>query len=767
MPDETYDSVIPRPADPPLKYDGRKLTPKRIVETVLRAAKDMEPFTKEVCRARDFRRGTLVRKIAESWALRNPEAALAAPAKLHQRRTLEQDLKARIGAVEPTYIRKALGDLKGDAVLAEESQDYLNEWRTSVFGVPFDAFINKLTEDGAFARIRLPAMADRDGCPDFFEQLSERAHSALSDDEQRSYQRDDKLSKRRPYVKVDADGNRVLRKRYAQIEAAPNDEADEPKTMKRADRAKARRAKAMDAHKDDVQRYLLQRPASTVQVIGGLDAFPVFKRGTGREQSDVAAICTRQLVSVEEAFAAEYGWKGMNGRLLVPKAYSESNTVGRDGCYYLYAIYFTSLDEDKHERPIIVYTLGGYATSVDGSEPTDKDAVGLIDLYKEFGLEGPLWSWHWGLQTQDDEPSYRGRPYLSDLIDLMLAIEGEEMAIRATANVNSFTGHIEQLDGALRGPEAASVLEAVLEGGPNAKSLKKQKIPKPGDIETAIGQVEPFQQAKIGEDAWRILASDRMSLSEATAVDQAASAPGSSGRAIVVGETLAKQAKSDIRKSALEAARRDGEDQMKILYALSQPPFSINWPIQKVEEPPAGDVTGTSERYTVAEFNPDWMGEDGQFTRLHADYPEELNLAALDLEAGLAERGFSHFENVMRKKGITDVEAEWQKVIEWKMRGREQYIATIEMRLAQRRGDKTMVDVLKRLQADQKMTTAGVPGAQNGVPTSALRRMGEGGSSGGQTAVSASRGGDKAATMGTAQQNQEGMDRMLVGQGAA
>lgn len=768
MADTQQSTIMTKPADPAITYQGKPLKPKRIVDLWNGNAEIMKPFHDECRRARDLRRGTLVRKIAESWATVHPEAALASVSRIPQRRTLEQDLKARSGLVEPAYICKALGDLQTDITHAQEFEDYLNEWATSDFGVPFPVFLDKGVEDGGYFRVRLPSMFDLEGRPDFFDRLSERAYEKLSDDEKKSYKKDAagrRRTRSKPYIKVDDDGKEVPAEPYRAMMAEPDEDKDRL-PLERAERKKRRADQASEKHKEAVRRYLLSRPASTSQVFGGLDVCPIFKRGIGRQQAELAAAITRQLVTVEEALEGNYGWKGMNGRLLVPRGASETNVVGRDGCYYLYGLYFTSTDEEGIVHPICAYTLGGYGTSMDGSEPESKDAVGWIDFYEELGIEGPLWSWHWGLKTRDEEPAYRGRPYLSDLIDLILAIESEEMAIRATTQVNAFTGYVEDLSDALRGPEATAVLEATVDS--TTKELRKSDIPPPGEIRTSISTIRPFQQSQIGRDAWQILASDRTALAEATAVDQAATSPGASGRAIVVGETLAKVAKRDIRDEALEAFRRDGEDHARIVAAIFDE-CGIPWPIQKVEPPPSADPTA-DERYSIAEWKPEYNGE-GRFTRLRAEYPEEENLAALDEEANLADRGYSHFGNVMKKKGITDPLREYQEVLEWELRRSPEYKMAVAMGVAQRRGDRTMVDILKRLQAEQQITEAGVPGARNGLPTSAIRRMGQGQNdqrgSGGPTAVQASKGGQMAAEMQTAQLNQEGTARMAVAGSAA
>ncbi len=771
MADEYGASVLQKPAADAVTYDGRPVTPKRMVEIWTTNAEAMKPWHDEVIRAEGIRRGTLARKIAESWRVKHPEAAEAAPVRIPQRRTLESDLKARLGQVEPHYVRNAIGDLETDVTNAQAYEDYLNEWATSEYGVPFSTFLDLGVEVGGYLRVRLPSMADMDGRPDFFERLTERAYAKLSDDEKAAYKKDDDKGKRKrkPYVKVDAGGKEVPASKYAKL-LEETDEDKKLSPMKRADRSKVRATKAKEAHDKAVERYLLGRPASSAQVFGGLDVVPIFKRGIGREQAVLAAAMTRQLVTVEEAISANYGWKGMGGRLLVPKGDSDSNTVGRNGCYYLYQMFLTQTDDEGIERPLLLYTLGGKGTSVDGIDPERDDAVGMIDLYDEFGIEGPLWSWHTGLKTRDRNPAYRQRPYLSDLIDLILAIEGQEMAIRATTQIVSFSGHVEKIGDALKGPNTEAVLDAVtesiVENGKSGKRLKTSKQPAPGETVTTIGDIEPWHQTQIGRDAWQGLASDRQVLAEAIAVDQAATAPGASGRAIVVGETLAKVAKKDVRDEALEAFRRDGEDHATIVAAIEKT-FGICWPVQKVEEPPAEDASERA-RYSVAAWNPDWIGDEGQFTRLKAEYPEEYNLAALDEEAALSERGFSHPGNVFKKKGITDPIKEWQNILEWRMRQSPEYQMAVTAGVANRRGDKTMIEIIKGLQAQQKISEAGVPGARNGVPTSAMRRAGAqaGDQRGGPTAVQASKGGQIAADMQTASLEQEGQAQMAM-QGAA
>jgi hypothetical protein len=92
------------------------------------------------------------------------------------------------------------------------------------------------------------------------------------------------------------------------------------------------------------------------------------------------------------------------------------------------------------------------------------------------------------------------------------------------------------------------------------------------------------------------------------------------------------------------------------------------------------------------------------------------------MELTLIQAGVGNPERVWRALGERDYETEWKKALKWRLRNSPAYLMRAEQKLAQQTGDTEMVGILKALQEQQQITKAGVPGARNGVPTSALTR---------------------------------------------
>jgi hypothetical protein len=414
---------------------------------------------------------------------------------------------------------------------------------------------------------------------------------------------------------------------------------------------------------------------------------------------------------------------------------------------YLYTAYLMSTDDEGKDHPLIVYTVGGAGTwDTRSGTVDDPKSVAMIDLYEEYGIDGKLWSYHFGLHTEDDDPDHYGQPYLWALMDLLKGMEAEQGAIRSATALNAFTGYVHK-------PDAGLPDEAYLESD---STLRVPRIPGPGQIETAAGSVEPFRQAQVGADAWRLAEMDRLALTEATAIDTVPGGSGPSGHALLVQQTLGTIAKRQNRSCVLAAVIASGEAHLRILAGIEQK-YGIRWPIRSTQERPVKGEPRSGVAPAI--FDPAWV-EDGQFN-LSADFPAESNLAVVDLEASLADRGYSSFDNVQEAKGQPDPQTEWKKVLKDRLRKTPAYLMRAEMQLAQQTGDTEMVAVLRDLQNQQKLTRAGVPGvAPNGVPTSALDRgnAGPAGPGGGQTPIASSvRGGIQAGIEGGAVEQQQAL----------
>lgn len=729
-------------------FQGQPITHDLPVDIWTSAEQQRKYSRYRILTAQGLRRKTLTVNLAESWRQRHPDAASWVVKVLPERRTLERDLIASAGAVEPTISRVPIGLLDRDDDNAEECENYLEEWRKD--NVPHQTFIEKGTEDGEYGVVCIPTAVDMDGCPDFYDRLDERAWDALDDEQKAEYQPDEKQPGK--YAKLDGEGKRRHNPKY------DRDARGKPKAKDAKDFTRDP-DKSDEAHQKAVQRYLLKQEQGgvTTRVIPALDCAPFLVRGTKKDRWKLYALAERTLYYPEELIEQGYGWRGLGDRALIPQGFDATRTSGQNGMFYLYTLYLVHTDKDKHRRPIIISSVGGHPTYRETPRKGEEDLDGgvtLIDLYEQYGLEGAYWWYGGGMHTSDDDADFYYEPYMWPFVETILGIEGTTTMINAATSVNSTGGHFYRPDAELVGAEGVDP-EALVDG--DTGELRKPIIPQAGEIETVTGEVFPAQLATVTPDAWRVLANETASLKENTMLQQPSGA-GASGHAQVVAETLGQTAKRHIRDGALDASKFCVESALKIFAALSKT-YGINWPLQTTKERPVGSEIRTGA--AVLEFNLDWIG-DGEY-RIDAIYPEEGNLAKVEQEASLAERGFGDFESVQAARGKPDAETEWAKVLKWRMRNSPEYTQMMIARLAKQQGNKMMLEVLS-LQNQQRMTQQGPPGMDAGVPTAALRRAGEGG---GATAAQQSRAGAISGEMGTQSRMADAQAQIQVGQGAA
>lgn len=757
MADDRRSAEIPAPTQPAITWRGQKVTPAMIVELDRAARRAKQQSRKRILLARAMRRkdpSSLVRLNAK-WRRKFPEAAAVAALTSEHRVTLERNLIAAVGAVEPEFEREPLGFKPTDREYAEQCQSYLEEWRLRC--VPAPSFVGKQVEDGEHALVVLPCDLDMDGCPDYYEYLDEAAHEKLSDDEKERYSQDDD-DRRRRYVKRDRDGKRVPRAPYASL----LDESDDDKKKPAPEREKARDARhkaARDAHDEDVMQYILRKQldASAVRLIPALDCAPVFRRGKRRDRWELVALVERVLYEPWDLLDAKdgYRWQHLGDRKLIPLAYGSDGKqlgdgeTGVNGQVYVYTAYLPVKDDEGRTRIKLCTTVGGAATwdSQSGRE-NDPDSVSVVDLYDEYGVEGeqgglwPFVTYHGGLHTEDDDPDQYWQPYLTALIDRIKAIEASAGALRAAVSLLAFTGHFYSPD-----PRWASTedgMEAILD---TEGELRRPRMPGPGEIEQGGGIITPAQQAQIGQDAWRLLEMDQRALAEATAIDQIPGGSGdASGHSLLVQATLGQVAKRHIREGVLGAVVAAGEAHLRTLDAIYRK-YKIRWPIRTVQERPMEGEPQTGR--APAMFDPAWV-QDGQFN-LSASYPEESNIAMVDLEANLYERGLGSFDDVQRARGKRDSDAERLKIDKDRLLKTPAADALRLRRVAKKIGDPDL-QAIADLQA-QELMAPDVPGVPGGVPSAALKRGAQQGmtSGGSMPNIAASaRGGEMAADQGAA-----------------
>jgi hypothetical protein len=748
---------IPEPTTKPFSYKGRDVTPGYVLALWRRAMDSKQESRRRILAVRAMRRmeeSSLIR-LPAAWVRAHPEAASWVRAVLHERVTLEREQVARVGTVEPEFKVEALGFLESDDKNKEQAEAYFREWARSPFGIPTQPMFGKGIEDGEGAYVVVPSADDLDGAPDFYEMCDEMAYERLDEDERASWKRDT-IDRRGRYVKVDKDGSKQRAREFV-AEPEP-DEDKQLSSQERKRKADARDQKSKDRHAEAVQLYLLDKAASHVRLIPALDCAPGFVRGTGRDRWQLDYLVTRELFSVEELLEQKLGWRGMGDRKVLPMAYNADGStmrvgkadVGEGGQFYLYTAYLLCPDEDGHQRPMIFYTVGGSSTNTDGLEPDDPQSVGVIDLYDRYArddgrcpsLDGVrLWGYFGGHHTEDDDPDWYYQPYLWGLKPLIDRIEGLLTAINAAAAQNAFTGHFSKPDAALA--QVDGVAESFIE---DDGTLKRTRIPRPGEIERTTDDVFPVPQAQVGLDAYKMLEHSILQLQQATSVDELR---GDSGNAMLVGETLAKNAKRHVRDGVLGAFTHIGELHKHILHAIYEC-HGIKWPIQTVDERPVGRLGVRQQGATIVEYDPVWIGKRNW--AMQARYPEEANLAMMDLRRSFYKDGVGTWEALQDAMGNADSESEWIKIAKDRFRNSPEYQTALNLEIAQARGDKKMVAIIKALQSQGELTQQGVPGQPNGVPAAALNRGGgqPSGGGGGNTANIAQK--SRAGTMGGQQQ---------------
>lgn len=379
--------------------------------------------SQRIVACRDLRRMTRTVALNPTWVQRHPEAASWVVHVMAERRTLERDLKARVGAVKPQFVRTAMGDLDTDIALAERAERYVNEWRRQF--VPTETMSGKAIEDGEYALVLIPQASDLDGCPDFFEHLDQDAYDALPDEAKDDYEEATASPRKKRYYKKDAVG-RVPDKTYdrdSQGRSRDRYEADAKKDGESGVASlpyKRDAKKSEEAHDEAVAQwrraYLADKTAAVPRVIPALDCVPLFTRGQGNERWRLAGLVERASFYPEE-LPSKFGWRGMGDRALIPQGFDSTRTTGNEGQWYLYTAYFTYVDEDEVERPIVAYSVGGqptcWADEPPKEDPADmQETVAVIDLYETYGLTGPLWWYGGGNRTDDDDPDYAWEPYL-------------------------------------------------------------------------------------------------------------------------------------------------------------------------------------------------------------------------------------------------------------------------------------------------------------------------------------------------------------------
>jgi hypothetical protein len=569
---------------------------------------------------------------------------------LPERKTLTRNLTNALSEAEPFIERRALGDTDTD----KDDANLLEQWSNASMTVLYDheEVIGKGVEDGEFPTLVLPEPASLLGCPQ--------------------------------YMEPDGKGGRRVKAKYG------------PDLSGRK------------KHRQEMLRYFADHPPIVVRHPSALDCAPVLVHGRRGTRFECTGLFVRTLYDVGE-LEKRYEWSKLVGdRELIPRAFDSGSMYGRDGQVYLYEAFMLGdpeIDDDgiPHARPFIVYCVGGMPTRRRDDVATDQDSVVVIDLWEEYGIDYPLWDYDWALHTNDDDPDFRGLPFLDPLIPTLLNLELLLLADHAQTYENAFSGHVTEL------PPGENA-ETWMNGG---KFVQIHK-PQTGEVSIVPGPVKPFVGAPTGDGAKR-LEEFHLGALRTNTPDEAqfgGSGDAGSGRQLVVERGLFHTAHRQVPAFGLRKARFVATTILKLACGLARGEWKgmkagVNLAFEiNVEAIPGGsDREGTD----LVELNDRWVGDNYD---LKAVYPSRGNLAEVGQLSELYDKGQASWDRLMEAQGISNPDAErvktalddWWKSDEGKAELREYAL--------KRSGRTEQAAKLKAIR-DQQMT----PG---GMPTSAL-----------------------------------------------
>jgi hypothetical protein len=566
---------------------------------------------------RDIRRNEAGVSIDPTWCDGNEDVADWLEVALPDRQLLDVNLTNALATSVPKYTRAPRGSTQTDT----DDADALELWGNSAIeqSVDWPTPRGLAIQEGEYGVLVLPDTAAMADVPEYMQRISTEKHAKLKDT--KGWEKDE-------------DGDGWHRPNPAYERDAKGRAPDHPQYTKRSEKASSK------AHNDDYIDWLANHLPWTVQFISALDCVPILVRGKKRPW-ECNGLLRRTLFDEEELLARKFKWEGMGQRELIPRSFDSDSTYGQGGQIYLYEAYLMLPATDGGPpHPTIVYSVGGAATTLGRSmsDGTESEEASVIDLYEEYGIETKLWEYYWGCHLQDD-PDFRGMPYIWPMVPAITNLEGLLTADLAGAWKNSFGGHIVV-------PDQNVPPAAYMEGEGAKAQMRTFKAPKMGEVKLAPGLVTPFQQAMVGQGA-RYMEGvlERSIRSGSPDPATMGGEMGDSGRQMVVAKELMVQGKSQIRQAILDTAEFVAECVLRIATAIMRRdgvPVAVYVNDERI-------VDGETKRQMSAvELKDRWVGTN---YRLFAEFPPEANLAEVEEEASLYERGLATFDDVQKKRG--------------------------------------------------------------------------------------------------------------------
>lgn len=602
----------------------KKVTPQQIIEGWRRTSARFTQSRSRGLACHNLRHNLSVASIPATWGTQEDRDQIASC--LPERQLVEQGIINNLSEYWPVYRRQAIG---APTPTKTRAAGKLERWLEGCDEEQMDHDLIWLKggEDGEFAYVLLPDLADFHRGQSYSDEIDDKTFNKLRDDARRGWRRDgDSGTWKRPKKRYWRDGFK-----------RPTDDYDKA------------HAKATRESYDDEVNTLGGRLPWVERLISMYDCAPVLVKGRGRKRYECRGLYVRTLYDVDELMTDGWQWIGMGNRGLVPRGFKRNeNSHGANGQIYLYEYYFVDMVEEKDERgietlvthPCVAYSVAGLGTA--RGEDAAEDECAVIDLREHFGIDEPTWDYFYGMHTGSDDPDFIGRPILWPLLATITNLEKIVTAKNAYDFKVGFPGYVMPAD-----PNMSEAMQKAMMDGADLATFE---VPEADEIKAMPAPVVPFQAARSGDGLNDGISfhSDRLQRNKPQG-DPSQKQNGASGNAMLVGEDLEQQAHRHLKECTRQVHEFAGRIRIKFGCAFARK-FDIKTPVEANLERAADE---SENARGLMEFDERWVADVYKIT---SAWPKVGNLAEAQQYADFEERGLVLWEEFREKLGDEDPE---------------------------------------------------------------------------------------------------------------
>lgn len=562
--------------------------------------------------------------IPETWGTKEDREQIATL--LPERQLMEQGIINSLSEFWPVYRRQAIG---GVTPTKKRHAGDLERWLAGCDDEQMDretAWL-KAAEDGEFAYVLMPDLADYQRAPSFSDSITDADYRKLDE-------------RGRTGWRYDEDAKRWKRPRtqyWRDEKNRPTDEYGEQDTRR-----------TREAYEAAINTQGKRLPW-VERFISMYDCAPYLSRGRGKRRYECTGLIVRTRYDIDELQRQGWRWVNMGNRGAFPRGFSRGEqSRGAAESVYLYEYYGYDYEEGDDGAltpvPFVAYSVEGQGTARWSNDDPGKDRCEVIDLRAEFGLDRLHVGYFWGMRTGADDPDFIGRPLLWPLVATIVNLEKIVTAKNAFDWDSGFSGYVMPIDSQLS-PE---VQAALVENG----EFKPFSRPEPGEVVTSAGPVVPFTGAESSRGISENIGfhADRLQRNRPSDTPEQR-ASGASGHSMMVAEDLEQQAHRHLRECIRQVHEFAGQARIEIACAMNKK-FGIRVPVEANIEPAAGSSPRDNARGLI-EFDERWIGD---VYRITSEFPKVGNLAEAQQYADFEQRGLVLLEEFREKLGDEDPE---------------------------------------------------------------------------------------------------------------